>query len=70
MQVKGTEYPISQYAIDSELDREAKYVPLVGNPIAALHMIADPKTRRLGCGSAMPCPTCATKGRIINAATV
>lgn len=44
--------------------------PLVGNPAAALQIITLLNTNRFGCGSLMPWPTCATKGRIINAATV
>jgi len=44
--------------------------PLVGNPAAALQIITLLNTNKFGCGSLMPWPTCATKGRIINAATV
>lgn len=44
--------------------------PLVGKPAAALQVTTLAKTNRFGCGSLMPCPTCATSGRIINAATV
>lgn len=31
--------------------------PLVGSPIAAEHINAEPNTKRLGCGSAIPAPT-------------
>ena len=44
--------------------------PLVGNAIAAEHMSALPMTKRLGCGSSMPSPTCCTSGKMIKAATV
>ena len=44
--------------------------PLVGKPIAAEHMSAEPMTSRFGCGSFIPAPTWCTNGRIIRAATV
>ena len=58
------------FEVGSEREGYGRYVPLVGNPIAALHTIALPNTSKFGCGSLIPCPTCATKGRMINAATV
>ena len=44
--------------------------PLVGRPIAAEHINAEPKTSKFGCGSAIPAPTWCTRGRKIRAATV
>lgn len=44
--------------------------PLVGKPIAALHINAAPITSKFGCGSAILLPTCCTSGNIISAATV
>ena len=44
--------------------------PLVGKPIAAEHMSAEPMTRRFGWGSVMLAPTWWTNGRMMSAATV
>lgn len=44
--------------------------PLVGNPIAALHIRALPMTSRLGWGSSMPVPIVYTRGKMMSAATV
>ena len=44
--------------------------PLVGSPIAALHINAPPITKRFGCGSSIPMPTLYTSGKMMSAATV
>ena len=44
--------------------------PLVGRPMAAEHINAEPMTNKFGCGSFMPAPTWWTRGRKIKAATV
>ena len=44
--------------------------PLVGRPIAALHIRALPITSKFGCGSSIPMPTEWTRGKMMRAATV
>lgn len=44
--------------------------PLVGKPIAALHINTEAITSKFGCGCGIPLPTLCTSGRKMSAATV